>query len=219
MAVLSIGRLVAVKSPIWAKSKCPNSTAVVISLCITGSVFLINSNVLVYLDKTERWVISNTTNASTSLMRDISCQPTSEPFIIFWNHQWPCIVLVLYCLIPGVCLIMCTVMLIKELSVPKRLQEHFMSSLCPSARSVSKMLVTICVFFLVTSFPICIYLIVHPYIFDEKSMRDMARNMLTWAVVAILLYCNNAFNFILYTISDSLFRKELFKILYELRQK
>lgn len=215
LAVLAIDRLLAVKFPVWTKSKCSSYHAVIIGVSVSVAVFLINIHVLLYLNKTEERIVSNVTNRT--VLWDITCWPTSE-FNIFWFQLWPIIVLLLFCFAPGICLITCGFLLIKELSLSNNNRQSFRRVRNLSGRSITKMLITICLFFLVISTPVSVYLIVNPYIFDNHLPLDMARRMLTWAVVDLLLYCNNAFNFVLYCVSGSLFRRELSLMFQKLRK-
>ena len=213
LSVLAIDRLVAVKFPIWSKANCSKYIAVIISVVVTTLVFTINSHMLLYLNRTEVHVTSYSTNAT--IFRDIICQPNTDTSAIFWFKTWPLIVLILFSFLPMTCLVTCSIMLSSVVSrrrnplpnqnnlgmLTEQQQKHY--------RSLTKMLITICVFFVLISLPVCTYLIVEPYIFDDETPKDMVTRILTWAIVALLLYCNNAFNFILYCLSGSLFRREL----------
>ena len=86
-------------------------------------------------------------------------------------------------------------------------------------RSLTKLQVAVCVVFITISLPVCSYLIVSPYIFDESSLYDISRSRLVWTCVSLLLYCNNAFNFVIYCLSAKLFRRQLLQIFMDLRRR
>lgn len=206
LSALSIDRLVFVKCPIWAKTHCSKGIALIVGIVLTVCVFVSNSRMLFYLNRKETYFVSPDTNKSMIL--EVSCQPSSVELMLLWRNIWPGIVLVLYSLGPIVCLITSSFFLIRELSTRNDIRTAITSNKY-DLRPLTKMLVVVCLFFIVISLPVCIYLIISPYIFDAASMKDIAKTRLAWAAVALFLYCNNAFNFELYCLSSPVFRKEL----------
>ena len=169
---------------------------------------------LFYLKRTEVYTTSSFTNQS--VLVDVRCQPAALKYIVFWQSVWPAILFVLFSFGPIICLITCSVIIIKTISERKnfwrtRRQEE--------VRSLTKLQVAVCVVFITISLPVCSHLIVSPYIFDESSLYDISRSRLVWTCVALLLYCNNAFNFVIYCLSAKLFRKQLLQIFMDLRRR
>jgi hypothetical protein len=61
--------------------------------------------------------------------------------------------------------------------------------------------------------PICIFLIVHPYIFTTADEHGHAQLHLAWTICNMLQYMNNALHFFLYCLTSPKFRRELLNML------
>ena len=212
LCVLTIDRLISVKVPLWARSTCTRKSALIISVAVSGCMFFINAHILGYLNRTE--IIVPVPQQNTTIVLDVGCFPSDPGYLLFMLNAWPIIVFVLYSFLPTACLITCNVILIKEL---RKLKDPFRltNGLTWSSvqrkdfRSVTIMLIAVCIFFAAVSLPTVIYLIAEPYLFRGTSPKDISKRRLTWAVVSLCMYLNNATNFYLYCLSGSLFRKEL----------
>ena len=79
------------------------------------------------------------------------------------------------------------------------------------------MLVAICFFYIISSTPFCLYLTIHSFIFDTTISHHAAKKLLVNAIVLLTLYSNNAVNFIVCCLSGSLFRKELYDALRQIK--
>ena len=75
--------------------------------------------------------------------------------------------------------------------------------------SMTAMLCTLNTVFFITTLPISIYNIGYTYWYSTTDPHVIAKLELWWSVVNMLMYTNNAVNFILYSLSGSRFRKEL----------
>ena len=214
LCVLTIDRLVSVKATLWARSTCTTKTALIISVTISGCMFIINTHVLGYLNRTEIIVPAPGPNTSGTIVLDVGCFPSDPDYLMFMKKAWPLIVFVLYSVLPMACLITCNIMLIKELRKLKNPLRLMNGLTLSSAQrkdfsSVTRMLIVVCIFFAAVSLPATIYLIVEPYLFRGTSPKDISKRRLTWAIASLFMYTNNAANFYLYCLSGSLFRKEL----------
>ena len=214
LCVLTIDRLISIKKTLWARSTCTRKTALMISFTVSGFMFFINAHLLGYLERTEIIVPIQQPNSSGTIVLDVGCFSSDPVYLIFMQKAFPLKVFLLYSLLPMVCLITCNVMLIKELRKlkdPLRLTNGLTLSSAQRKdfSSVTRMLIAVCIFFAVVSLPTALYLIVEPYLFRGTSPKDISKRRLTWAVVCLCMYANNAANFYLYCLSGSLFRKEL----------
>ena len=221
LSFIAIDRLISIKFPLWAKTHCSRKLAAIIGMSLIVTVSLIDSHMLWVLYKENVYIYSNISNST--ILLEVKCSASSPEYAIFLNQFWPALVLLLYSIIPILCLISCNIMLFRHLSVrvikrqarktigigKKQDRKDF--------RSLTKMLVVVCLFFIIISVPVCLYLVVEPYLFDSTSPHSIAKRKLTFAVVKVFLYCNNTFNFVLYCLSGSLFRKELIEIVWQLK--
>jgi hypothetical protein len=74
-------------------------------------------------------------------------------------------------------------------------------------RSQTRMLFVLSSFFLITTLPFCIYLVIRSDLKD-LSHTDIVKYQLVNALVRMLLYSNFTFNFFLYFVSGTLFKQE-----------
>ena len=232
LSALSIDRFLLVKFPAWSRSHCSKTTAFIIGVVLTCFALLINSHVLLFLNKMNIYgLINNGTSLLDSDLTDISnttilsdipnkavllhtmCMPTSTPYMMFWQSVWPGTVFVLFSLIPFVCLVTCSIMLAKEISARSRLRKKQSRR----TKALTKILLGVCICFIVVSLPICVYLIAAPHIFNETSPKHVYTRMLVWAIVALILCSNNSLNFIVYCLSGEEFRKELSRLFSDLK--
>ena len=80
--------------------------------------------------------------------------------------------------------------------------------------SMTTILVVLNVMFLVTTTPAGIFFIYDRYWHDAlRSRRDEALYNLTYTVVNLIMYINNAFNFLMYSVTGSRFRQEVRNIM------
>lgn len=211
LSILSVDRFVSIKFPLWAKSQCSVKSALSISIAITGVMFIINSHVLGFLERTEILVPSQLAN--TTIILNVICLPSAPLYMKFWVKIWPVLLFTLYSILPIVCITACNILLVKELTKRKNplvatTHNSRLSSNHRNEKSVTRMLIAISLYFTTISLPTCIYLNVESYIFSEKSAQDIATRRLAWAIVSLIMYSNNTINFILYCLSGSLFRIE-----------
>ena len=78
---------------------------------------------------------------------------------------------------------------------------------------MTAMLCTLNTVFFITTLPISIYNIGYTYWYSTTDPHVIAKLELWWSVVNMLMYTNNALNFLLYSLSGSRFRKELKRVL------
>ena len=154
----------------------------------------------------------------------LKCSPISEWYDRFYWKIWPIIILSVHCLMPVTFQIACNVILIRNLARRSR-QNRNRKAL--NARhegeqrdliSVTKMLIVVCVFFVVSSVPMCIRLILMSHIFDMSFQHDVAKRLLLQCIVQLCMYSNNSINFLLYTLSGRVFRNELRSMLEHARR-
>lgn len=312
LSALTIDRLILVKFPLWAKVNCSKKSATCLVVFIIVLVVLINSHMLIYLDRTE--IYTDDANLTGTIIFDISCLPNSDYYRILWHTVWPIVVFLLYSLGPTACLITCSLLLIKSLKKRNSLRSNILKSLnkkeekrnldsesndnikerkvrlqstskrqetnfqqnglerksqnlaansndkiksqdiithmkihekglarqnesqtiedkqhyniqskkqdltkIRDLKPLTKILIAVCLFFLICTTPVCVFLVIEPFCFDVNTPLGLAYRRLAWAVVALVLYCNNASNFVIYCISSKMFRSEFFNLFRDVR--
>ena len=214
LCAIALDRLIAIKYPLWAKSHCTKRIAMAVVVTLTVIVVLLNSHYLMFMYRDEVYVDSNVTTATVLL--HVKCSPMTRDYITFNTKVWPIITFICYGFSPIVWLISCNVILYRQLS-QRCISCHVGGTVVSGAirkrdrdmKSLTKMLIVVCVVFVTFAVPTCVFLIIMPYVFTRTSPHDVAKQRLAWVMVASFLYCNNAINFIIYCVSGSLFRQEL----------
>ena len=220
LSVIAIDRLVSIKYPLWTKTHCTRTSAVMVAFIMTAIVLLLNSHMLWILNKSEIQFNSNYSNMSIAL--EVTCQATSRQFVVFWDRIWPICVLVLYSILPIICLITCNIFLLCKLvkrnkkfpSVHRGKGKKAQSN--GDLRSITIMLIAVCLFFIIVTIPVCVYVITLPFLYPSTP-QGVARQTLAWSIAGLLLYSNHTFNFLIYCLAGSLFRQELIKAFQEVK--
>ena len=220
MPVITLDRFIQVKYPIWAKNHSTRRSAGIVVTVLT--IFVLNAHVLAGLTAMVAPSSANSSNATVPLK--LKCSPISEWYDRFYWTIWPIIILSVHCLMPVTFQIACNVILIRNLARRSRQNRNRKALNARHEReqrdliSVTKMLIVVCVFFVVSSVPMCIRLILMSHIFDMSSQHDVAKRLLLQCIVQLCMYSNNSINFLLYTLSGRVFRNELRSMLEHARR-
>ena len=217
LPVITLDRFIHVRYPIWAKEHCTRKSAVVVFLVLTLTILAINFHRAAFYSIQEVGVSPNSTKVS------VICGPTSEWYGQFRDKIWPVIFTSLFSVTPVACQLVCNVLLVRQLTVRSRQNKARKSLEAGHKReqrdlkSVTRMLLVVCVFFTLSSVPQCTQLISKRYLFDTDIPHDVAKELLFQCIVQILMYSNNSINFLLYTVSGRMFRRELWYMLQHAR--
>ena len=220
LSVIAIDRLVSIKYPLWTKTHCKRTSAVMLAVIMTVIVLLLNSHMLWILKKDEIQFNSNYSNTSITL--EVTCQATSHQFVVFWDRIWPICVLVLYSILPIICLITCNIFLISKLVKRNKKFQSVNRGKGAKAqsngdlRSITIMLIAACLFFIIVTIPVCVYVITLPFLYPSTP-QGVARRTLAWSIAGLILYSNHSFNFLIYCLTGSLFRQELIRAFQEVK--
>ena len=140
----------------------------------------------------------------------LACTPLLKTHISYMNNIWPWIDFCLFSLVPFTIIISSNVVIVCRLlwsSYTRRHHLHATSDV--KMTSMTAILITVSIVFFVTTAPISIYLIQSAVLHQKANVYQRASLAMVWAVLNMILYTNNAVNFLLYFISGPRFRKEL----------
>ena len=213
LCVIAIDRMLLIKHPIWAKANCTKKRSIYVGLTMALVLFTLDSPTFMFYQRRELYTHSNETNAS--VLTGYACTHSTQTFKYFSTKIKSVLILLLFSIAPVICLAYCNIILLKELTrrhhkkQTRRVNTAMKVKEQLELRSVTKMLVTVCIFFIIITVPGCIYLVLEPYLLDRAIPYDASISSMMNAILACLLYSNNTFNFILYCVSGQLFRKEL----------
>ena len=222
LSIITIDRLILIRYPVWAKKHCTRKSAQVVSAILVSVIVAVNFHSILFLDLRWNEVIST---ANTTVRVNSRCLPISDWYSVFREKVWPLIFLVVFSITPIILQIVCNVLLAREVVIWSRKRQATRSLQDSNnkherdPRSVTRMLVVISVFFVISSVPQCIQLTLQPYIFKPRIGHNIAKSLLMKAVIQLLMYSNNAFNFLLYTLSGTMFRQELWCLCEDIKRK
>ena len=226
LPIISIDRLILVRYPIWAKTKCTKTLAGVVFTVLVLSTMAIHFHSVIFMEIASKdfTVQGNITNNTIQVYGP--CGPVLEWYKEFHKKAWPMIILIIFNLAPVSCQLVCNVLLVRELVIRsykkagnQRTQHENSDTDQRDLRSVTRMLVVVCMFFVLCSVPKCLQLLLKTYIFTPKTPHKTAKELLFRACVQLLVYSSNALNFLLYTFSGKVFRKELWSMCQQWRRK
>ena len=219
LVALTTERLVAVKFPVYARNGFSRKSAMIVLSVLLVIISGTNIHLIFAWKNSEYILISNTTNTSISL---IKCELTSDSSSHVMDNIWPWVDLCLTSLVPTILIVVGNLIIGISLYVRKRFWKNSRSKdstyFTGHQRSITKLLALLSVVFLVCTLPASVYLVMVMHYYPIESPETLHKYWLGWAIVSMLMYANNAINFILYCVSGTNFRDELKKMLKELRQ-
>lgn len=203
---VTVERLLAVWFPHSQKYRCSKHGAKVSLIVIACCLLVVNSHILYGLgDLTEN--INGTATVD-------KCTYLSKSYKIFFMKTWPWIYLAVFFLVPFCVLLIGNILIVVKAVIHRRVMRRHVvpSQTTPSSfsklASMSLTLFTLNTVFLVCNIPISIYLIEYDYLREVLRGRSYAVLEMTWAIVNIMMYFNNAISFVLYVLSGTKFRHE-----------
>ena len=209
LIAVTLERIIAVWFPYALKTKCNRQNGSILIIGILIAVLGLNSHLLYGI------VFIRTDNKTET------CGYIDANYKRFMNTAWSLIDLCAFCLIPfsfiviGNCLILLKVAKSHRKAIPKKIPGKHKTSQKSKDNQQSSMtaiLVTLNTVFLLTTLPVSVYNIGHAHWSTTDDPNVLARLDLWWAVVNMLMYTNNAVNFLLYSLSGSQFRQEAKRI-------
>ncbi|XP_045215468.2 lysophosphatidic acid receptor 6-like [Mercenaria mercenaria] len=225
LIVVTLERVISAWLPHRARTLCTTKSA--ISLLISVGVFILALNAHMLYG-----MVFKTSTDENNNIEYQKCVEIDEDYSGFFNVTWPWIDFCAFCLIPfTVIVIGNALILFKVINSQRKVKSRIVptagsgnrqqttSSHSSKQSSMTAMLFTLNIVFLISTSPISVYNICYPFWTANASEHDYAQLALWWAVVNMLMYVNNSLNFILYCLSGSKFRLEVKRIFHSLRQR
>ena len=144
-----------------------------------------------------------------------TCAATTNVPWYFTHFVWPWIDFCVTSLLPSLILLLSNSAIVFRIVQSEsvrcvQLQAH---GPAPKMNSMTAILLTVSVLFLITTAPLSIYIIRNIMLQLHADAVQRAQLSLLWTCLNLLLYTNNALNFLLYLISGPRFRREFSKML------
>ena len=218
LIAVTLERVISAWCPYSAKTKCSRKYATVLVIVILIFLLVLNSHLLYGMVHKERL------DASTNTTVISKCVEINNKYGDFFNLTWPWIDLCVFCLIPfSVIVIGNGFIILKVIKSQRKTKARVVPSINTgetrtSHRNTSKhssmtaMLFTLNMVFLVTTSPVSIYNIGYTHWLTDGTHQTYASLDLWWAIVNMLMYTNNSLNFLLYCLSGTRFRQEVIRL-------
>ncbi|XP_064650976.1 thyrotropin-releasing hormone receptor-like [Lineus longissimus] len=201
LTLVTLERFVAVCYPFKSPTICTAKWTLVSLFCVAVFLFVLNGHILYYYR-----------------IKDGKCTPAAvKEYGEFWSGPWYWMDLFAVAGFPFTVILTCNTLIIGKVSCAKihkrRSQVHPIgvnSVKNPQAAKVTSMtimLLTINISFVVLVFPSCIFFIVTPQ--KAADTHQEVQIDLAFSMTNFLMYVNNTINFLLYCVSAPKFRKEL----------
>lgn len=207
LVMVTLERLITTFKPFSNRILCTKKRAKFVIASVGLTVLLINCHVLYGMER------KPVRNGNGTHILGYNCGP-SAAYVKFFALVWNYIDLCKYSLIPFFILSLSNICIIyKVVSNNRKMKRQVAPSNVATTHdktsSMSKLLLTLNFVFIITTAPVCVYLIGEPYWIPRDVPRNIQLEDPWWAFVNILMYINNTVNFILYCFSGSRFRREL----------
>ena len=236
ICTISIDRVISVVFLNKAKVLCTPKIATISIMCLLFFSFLVSSHFL-FLESAH----TDENNATNLSLSKIYCEPPDGTlYYKFIDNAWKIIDLLVFAIIPFIIMSICSVCIIvrvarqsekvkthsrREISYllrntqkseETRSEERVRKSLKIKIKTESKfssrtrnlalMLIPVNILFLI---------FLSPVVMTMYFYKNLSRDKLTVAIIELLATCNYTFNFIIYFLTSSKFREELYKLLHE----
>lgn len=214
LMAVTLERVLATWRPMRAKTICSRVTATVIIIAMLILLLALNSHFVYGM------INKDDVDEAGRVIGVRRCQAVNSRYVDFFISIWPWIDLGSFCVIPctvivvGDFSILCTVIkshrrTSSRTSLPRISRSSSTQSEGHKYSSLTVMLLVLNSAFLITTLPISIYNIGYPHWLPDASQNTIASIEFWWAVVNMLMYTNNAINFLLYCLSGTRFRREV----------
>ena len=145
----------------------------------------------------------------------VICAAPTNSHWHFTHYVWPWIDYSLSSLLPSLLLLLCNSAIVCRIGHAESLRRRQLHAHGTGAKmsSMTAILLTVSLVFLISTAPLSIYIIRNVALQLNADAVHRAQYSVVWAALNLLLYTNNAVNFLLYIVSGPRFRQELFKVL------
>ena len=209
LTAFTTDRHISILWPIFAKTHCSRKLQVIL-VCVIPLVALVAGSHYFLMEQKVTYNWSNMTNTSNIYI--VHCVPQPGYHVKFYFKVWPWITIFTISLIPVVVIIISNVRIVNVMIsrrrriAPQALGNGENQNQSQVNRTVVRMLIAVSVFYIFSTLPVCIYLLLESYLFPVETPENVVNRKLFWATTSLLFYSNSSVNFLLYCFSGTLFR-------------
>ena len=154
------------------------------------------------------------------------CGFTSKRYETFFSTVWPTLDFLIFCGIPAGFLLVGNILIFAKVLLSKRNLKRKVSAIKSAKNrhsdtmmsSMTFTLITVNSVFIICNTPSSIFIIKYSSWETETHGHEYAQLSLVWVIVNILMYTNNACNFLLYIISGRKFRDQI-KLMFKRKER
>ncbi|XP_064622921.1 FMRFamide receptor-like [Lineus longissimus] len=207
IVMITIERVICVVYPLKARVLCTKKSTAIAIFSMFAFFSLLNSHILKYAR------IQDSGNCRLSTTPRFGLY---ENYNDFWNKLWLRVDLCIYSVIPFTAILICNCILIKKVrksqSKQKELQTRMTSDDEASESrmiSMTRMLITVSLTFILLTLPTSIYFVARGMIVIQSKEQSYALQ-LAYAITTMISLVNHSINFLLYCLSGTQFRREVY---------
>lgn len=217
LLLVTLERVISAWLPHNARTLCTKNSAAAVLISVGVFILCLNAHLLYGMV----FKYSEDENGNQELEK---CVEINDEYYVFFNVTWPWVDLCAFCVIPfTVIVIGNALILFKVVKSQKKVKSRVVPSVAGGSQqqttsghghkqsSMTAMLFTLNIVFLLSTSPISIYNVGYTYWVKDASSHEYAQLDLWWAVVNMLMYTNNSLNFLLYCLSGTKFRREVIR--------
>ena len=211
LTAFSIDRYLSISWPLFAKRRCTTKINIGVVCSIPVFIMLFASHYFL-LEKQTTYKWSNVTNASEVYI--VRCEPREGSYFKFYYKVWAPMTLVLFSILPAILVFISNVSILKVMwsrhrSIAPASANTTIANRAKGKNSINKMLIATAFFYLFSTAPVCVYMLLESYLFPVNTPTNVVNRKLFWAIASLFFYSNSAFNFVVYCFSGTLFRYNL----------
>lgn len=201
LLTMTIERVISVFLPLKCREICTRKRMAIAVAAQTTIIILINIHFL--------FTHSLVVRVAESGLQGIQCR--SKDYDAFYTGPWFWIDSTMTTIIPCIGIFTGNLLIILKLTTAQSKRTNEMQAKNPKSNSTTITLLTVSFCFLLLTLPSSIYFIgLEQELWIVRTMQDYVGVIMSYAVVNLMFYLNNAINFILYCLSGSKFRQGLY---------
>ncbi|XP_064639029.1 FMRFamide receptor-like [Lineus longissimus] len=210
VALLTLERWISVTFPLKARVICTRKWTSVVLVILFLFLFALNSHILFF---TKIKQIDN----------KLSCTHSTEVYGDFWKRVWYWFDLLSYSCLPFLAIAFCNwsilYKVIRGQIKRNKLQNPGGNKNGHSRQltSMTYMLTTVSIMFILLTLPASIFFIIQDHV-EIITWQQNVELRLIYAITNLLGYVNNTINFLLYCVSGTQFRREVFRMICGMRR-
>ncbi len=207
LVLMTIERLLSVLVPMKTRQLCSKKRISIGWAIVIAILVIANGHVFFTVDLQDSLRVTS----DAQVVATQTCHYLPD-YSWFWKYIWPWIDLVLACLLSGSIILVTNITIAVKIRHAKKVRQMRMrvqgQENDAKTRSITAMLLSISFLFLLTNAPIAIFLIGYNY-WNQDTAEEQNRLQAAELAVNLIMYSNNAFNFLMYCVSGAKFRKAL----------